>query len=535
VWALATHSKNTASICKKEKKKRRRQDFFDNHKLFYRSQATKLHEATMRLVLLLLLSVTTLASNSFWRVKSAHADGSVPERRLALADSNITKKVTVRGIVIDNLCVTNCQNIVDAGPGGCAPDNSNSYVDPSRHMLGCLLYSYCQVTGFSIVAKDPSGYFPATYTFDRAGNEMVTNLLRRLPTYTTNVEVEITGYIIEGDKGKVTYAAGGDSLWCGGCTFNESALAAGTTEIDCALDGTAFNGVQYDGGIPSNQPFVATPTVLGTFTAPLISPVSVKLVEHNWGSMAASERSCFRPCLIVVHGFMMFFGWGVLIPLGVTTARYLKNFFPQKGGWFLLHRGANMLGLLLASGGFTVALLCLRGPIAIGDVNPDVGYGLQINLRSQHAIIGVTVMVGGYLQPLNAFFRPHAPQPGEPVPMKRKVWAYIHHNLGYGTTLLAMANIIIGISLAPTFGGDEGNAAKIYALKVLICISFLGWLVLWIFVLKPIELLQPKLLESNAGVMKEAFITDSERDSERDSYIQMAKAGDAGAKEALPT
>jgi hypothetical protein len=70
-------------------------------------------------------------------------------------------------------------------------------------MLGCLLYSYCQVTGFSIVAKDTDGYYPATYTFDRAGNEMVTNLLRRLPAYTTNVEVEIQGHVVEGDAGKV--------------------------------------------------------------------------------------------------------------------------------------------------------------------------------------------------------------------------------------------------------------------------------------------------------------------------------------------
>jgi hypothetical protein len=30
-------------------------------------------------------------------------------------------------------------------------------------------------------------------------------------------------------------------------------LAAGTTEIDCALDGTAFNGVQYDGGMTGIQ------------------------------------------------------------------------------------------------------------------------------------------------------------------------------------------------------------------------------------------------------------------------------------------
>jgi hypothetical protein len=84
---------------------------------------------------------------------------------------------------------------------------------------------------------------------------------------------------------QVTYAAGGDSLWCGGCVFNESALAAArlspglfggtadaTDTVSCALDGTAFNGVKYDGGIPSNQPFVDAPAPLGTFTASLISP-----------------------------------------------------------------------------------------------------------------------------------------------------------------------------------------------------------------------------------------------------------------------
>ena len=91
---------------------------------------------------------------------------------------------------------------------------------------------------------------------------------------------------------------------------------------------------------------------------------------------------------------MMFVSWGFLIPTGAILAKFYKHRSPI---WFHLHRGVQVLGLVLALAGWVVALHELA-PFGGADVTTSVRL---------HGIIGCTVMTIGLLQPLNAVVRPH--------------------------------------------------------------------------------------------------------------------------------
>ena len=134
----------------------------------------------------------------------------------------------------------------------------------------------------------------------------------------------------------------------------------------------------------------------------------------------------------VIHGALMFLGWGVLIPTGVTVARTMKHMDPA---WFNVHRGANSLGLLLAVAGLIVALVKFR-PLSVADSG---------STEARHAILGLVVMALGVLQPFGALLRPHK---GDP---KRRYFNWIHGVAGRIAMTIGLVNILIGAFLVDKY------------------------------------------------------------------------------------
>ena len=99
----------------------------------------------------------------------------------------------------------------------------------------------------------------------------------------------------------------------------------------------------------------------------------------------------------------MLLSWGFLLPSGVIAAHFLRHRGPV---WFKIHRAVQVTGLVLATIGWAIAL-------ARFDV-----FGRGFNPSSLHGGLGMTVMVLGLLQPINAFFRPHP----EPKTRARDIW-----------------------------------------------------------------------------------------------------------------
>ena len=131
--------------------------------------------------------------------------------------------------------------------------------------------------------------------------------------------------------------------------------------------------------------------------------------------------------IIVIHGILMFLGWGVCLQAGAFIARYLRHRDPL---WFKLHRGLQMGGLVLALAGLGVA----------------AGKGIRPNAGNAHHVIGFLVMLLGILQPIEAIFRPHAPK-GEPKTMRRKIFEWSHKGKGRIALVLAIVQIFLGFDV----------------------------------------------------------------------------------------
>jgi len=187
-------------------------------------------------------------------------------------------------------------------------------------------------------------------------------------------------------------------------------------------------------------------------------------------SMAYTDRRKLR--MVILHGALMLFGWGIFVPAGVTAAmlRPLCARLIGEGGWFRLHVYGNVLGLLLATAGLGVGLG------EWGGRNLDGADPAVPELSHAHAVIGVAVMAAGWLQPLLARLRPKAPAPGTApgdVPLKRRVWRLCHAGLGRAGLLqaedgrLTHSAVVHGAALGPGRAGAQlCHAGEVVACRV---------------------------------------------------------------------
>ncbi|KNC74683.1 hypothetical protein SARC_12776 [Sphaeroforma arctica JP610] len=151
---------------------------------------------------------------------------------------------------------------------------------------------------------------------------------------------------------------------------------------------------------------------------------------------ASSTFSSVNRGALYAHGIMMVSAWMVFIPLAIFSSAFRPLFatLGSKYGiwWFHSHRILNTLGLLLSTIAFGLAFLLV--PAGLDFTEP-------------HHIIGLTVMIVAWLQPLNAFIRPHVPEAGESKPLLRIVWECAHKGLGYLVLILAVLNCYLGLDL----------------------------------------------------------------------------------------
>jgi hypothetical protein len=134
---------------------------------------------------------------------------------------------------------------------------------------------------------------------------------------------------------------------------------------------------------------------------------------------------------IQVHGICMAISWALLIPLGILMARHKWMFYDKEflgvRVWYHLHRLIQLAG----AGLFVYAWVLMMTSAHHGHVHNQVGFA--------HNIIGYLVMGLVGVQLISVLIRP------PPEHSKRWVWNAIHNNSGRLTTLLAWADLGIGI------------------------------------------------------------------------------------------
>ncbi|KNC87737.1 hypothetical protein SARC_00171 [Sphaeroforma arctica JP610] len=149
-----------------------------------------------------------------------------------------------------------------------------------------------------------------------------------------------------------------------------------------------------------------------------------------------TENTTYRKALLA-HGILMALAWLLLTPIAIFSSAFRPIFthFKDDTGlwWFHSHVTMNILGLMASTVGFGVSFLLVS----------------QINFTDKHHILGLCVMIIGWIQPFNALLRPrrvttykqHNDAP-------KSVWEFYHKGVGYIGMVLAMINCKLGLDLA---------------------------------------------------------------------------------------
>merc|ERR1712228_92792 len=139
--------------------------------------------------------------------------------------------------------------------------------------------------------------------------------------------------------------------------------------------------------------------------------------------------------LKIVHGIIMTVAWALLVTIGIFSSRFRVFLFQKsqnKAMWFFMHRGIQICAVIFVLIAFGLAVYFIQ----------DDGSAHFSNL---HECMGLTVVILAVLQPINAWFRPHAPKKGQTKSIGRFVWEIIHKLFGYVTWILAQIAIYLGI------------------------------------------------------------------------------------------
>lgn len=146
------------------------------------------------------------------------------------------------------------------------------------------------------------------------------------------------------------------------------------------------------------------------------------------GNSDAAPTGASHPWFTIwmLHGIFMFLGWGICLQMGAFIARYFRHKDPF---WFKFHRALQMAGLALATIG-----------IILGFISASTAAASHFTFT--HSVLGLIIMIIGWFQPVNAYFRPHI---GEKY---REIWSFFHKNLGRSALVLALVNITLGLFMA---------------------------------------------------------------------------------------
>lgn len=127
------------------------------------------------------------------------------------------------------------------------------------------------------------------------------------------------------------------------------------------------------------------------------------------------------------HGVLNVVGWGIMLPIGIMFARYLRQFECADPAWFYIHAFCQTVGYALGVAGWATGL-------KLGSYSKGIVY-------SKHRKIGIAIFVFGTLQVFALLLRPKKEH------KFRKYWNIYHHTLGYTVVVLSVLNMLKGFDI----------------------------------------------------------------------------------------
>jgi hypothetical protein len=176
------------------------------------------------------------------------------------------------------------------------------------------------------------------------------------------------------------------------------------------------------------------------------------------------------------HGIINAVSWGILLPIGVMAARYLRPFAFADPLWLYIHVTCQITGYILGIVGW--------------------GMGIQLEqyanpIQYRHRNLGVAIFTLATLQVLSGFLRPKKDA------KVRIYWNVFHHTIGFATIIIIIVNIFEGIHLLQ----PDRKWKKIYiiVIAILAAISLVMEIITWIVWFRRRQV-SPKRLDHPNGV-----------------------------------
>lgn len=302
-----------------------------------------------------------------------------------------------------------------------------------------------------------AGYVVDIYCIDRGTllDDPSTNTLEEPSAHTAHCLIDVPSCIASGYEvlaspveGTIKHSRAFRLDEGGNQKFIKFAKSIGKC-TDCT--GTQVRGLQAT-LIGTVEPNTGSSTIPETFAVTSILPFAEGCGDITLAVPDTIITSSGRlQSIIFLHAGLMLTSWGLLLPSGVLMARLLRH--RPSGLWFKLHRSVQVSGLTVAIIGVSIALA-------------------NFSVIVFHGMLGLTVMVLGIAQPINAILRPHATEPGKSPTTKRTYWERLHKGVGYTLVPLSAVTIVFGTLRVPV-PSDKMMLQIVYGVIVALLV-FLG-------------------------------------------------------------
>ncbi|KAL6968983.1 hypothetical protein U1Q18_024419 [Sarracenia purpurea var. burkii] len=178
-----------------------------------------------------------------------------------------------------------------------------------------------------------------------------------------------------------------------------------------------------------------SPTIHSTTINDLSSVATIDVLSVS-GAAVHDGGNNIRT-LKIVHGIINGLSWGLLLPIGAVTARYLRHVQALGPSWFYAHAGVQLFAFFLGTVGFAIG-------VRLGELSPGRVYGF-------HRKLGFAAFCLGSLQTAALLFRPRTTN------KFRKYWKSYHHFVGYACVVVGLVNVFQGFEVM----GESRSYAKL--------------------------------------------------------------------------
>ncbi|KAL3517872.1 hypothetical protein ACH5RR_020461 [Cinchona calisaya] len=209
-------------------------------------------------------------------------------------------------------------------------------------------------------------------------------------------------------------------------------------------------GSSVTNGVPDKHDFLP---------ANLNSKGTLDLLSGESNSAASSDSRTKRKN---IHGILNAVSWGIMFPVGIIIARYLRTFPSADPVWFYLHVFCQLSAYVIGVAGWGTGL-------QLGSESKGIQY-------TYHRYIGIALFALATVQIFALFLRPQKDH------KYRFYWNIYHHGLGYAILVLSIVNVFKGLDiLSPA---KKWKSAYIILLIVLGVIAVLLEAITWLVVLR---------------------------------------------------